>query len=239
MTEAKKTINVNFEEGGVADVTIDGTKVAEISPDGDVVAYTDKSAQLAKPAFPPSATTQTSTSLYVLFSPAFNSVSMYGARIEIAPEGDLTIYTNGKVFAKPAFANDTAVEALKIGMKMKDGTFYVGISPDTGRRMYAAPSDAPMRLDFNQAAKYAQDFEVGGKKGFRVPSLAELNVVRDALLQNEEMKATFNLTDLPGDGLYWSSASNVGSYAQCQRLSNGVPEYIDRSQGMLVRPVRS
>ena len=236
---AKKKIQVSLEEGGVADVTINGTKVAEISPDGNVVTFTDKGTQLAKPAAAPETAAKKGTSIDI--GESFNTVAMYGATVEAATDGSLIVYTNGKVFIKPAPANDTAVEALKIGMKMKDGTFYVGISPDTKQPMYAAPSDAPLKLNFNKAAEYAQDLEVAGKKGFRVPSLAELNVVRDALLQNEEMKKTFNLTGSLPDGWYWSSSPyyDHGGYARCQRLSDGSQYDGVRSYGLSVRPVRS
>lgn len=238
-TSAKKKIQVSLEESGVADVTINGTKVAEISPDGNVVTFTDKGTQLAKPAAVTEATEKKGTSINI--GEAFNTVAMYGATVEAATDGSLIVYTNGKVFTKPAPANDTAVEALKIGMKMKDGTFYVGISPDTKQAMYAAPTDAPLKLNFNKAAEYATDLEVGGKKGFRVPSLAELNVVRDALLQNEEMKKTFNLTGSDPDGWYWSSSpyGSNDACARCQRLSDGIQANDSRSFGLSVRPVRS
>jgi hypothetical protein len=163
---------------------------------------------------------------------------MFGATVEAAADGSLIVYTNGKVFTKPAPANDTAVEALKIGMKMKDGTYYVGTSPDTKQPMYAAPTDAPLKLNFNQATKYAQDLEVDGKKGFRVPSLAELNVVRNALLQNEEMKKTFNLTGLNPAGWYWSDTSYINLIAYGQRFSDGFQTVHLPLLESSVRPVR-
>jgi hypothetical protein len=237
MTEAtvsaKKKIQVSLEEGGTADVTINGTKVAEISPDGNIVTFTDKGIQLAKAE----AATKKGTSIDI--GEAFNTVAVYGAKVELAANGSLIVYTNGKVFTKPALANDTSVEALKIGMKMKDGTYYVGVSPDTKQAMYAAPSDAPLKLSFKKAADYAQDLEVGGKKGFRVPSEAELNVVRDALLQNKEMKKTFNLTGSDPDGWYWSSTPGNVTSARCQRLSDGDQSVDSRDNGLSVRPVRS
>lgn len=41
----------------------------------------------------------------------------------------------------------TKESAKKIGDVMKDGTIYAGISPDTGKEMYAAPVDAPQEHD--------------------------------------------------------------------------------------------
>jgi hypothetical protein len=140
---------------------------------------------------------------------------------------------------KLAAAKPLEPVALEVGEKMADGTFYVGISPDTKQALYAAPSDSPLKLNFNKAAEYAQDLEVDGKKGFRVPSLAELNVVREALFQNEEMKKTFNLTGSYPDGWYWSSTPDSGYYARCQRLSDGDQDDVFRYGGLSVRPVRS
>jgi hypothetical protein len=138
-------------------------------------------------------------------------------------------------------ANDTSVEALKIGTKMKDATYYVGISPNTKKPMYAAPSDAPLQLNFNKAAEYAQNLEVGGKKGFRVPSIDELCMMRYALLQNEEMKKTFNLTGWHLHGWYWSSSFFLGfnGCARCKRFTDGEQANNPRVYEMSVRPVRS
>ena len=95
-------------------------------------------------------------------------------------------------------------ENIQIGDKMKDGTIFAGISPDTKQPMYAASADSDFRMDFNLAVKYAKDLEVGDKKDFRIPSKAELNV----LFQNSEkgaLKGTFNLTGSCPDSYYWSS----------------------------------
>jgi len=237
----KKNLQVSLEERGVAEITINGAKVAEITSDGNVVPYADFQVKPASTY----ADAEKDAPIGVIKS--FNSVAVYGTTVEAAMDGSLIVYTNGKVFTNPATVNDTSVESLKIGMKMKDGTYYVGISPDTEQPMYAAPSDAPMKLDFNQAAKYAQDLEVGGKQGFRVPSLAELNVMRYALLQNEEAKATLDLANDTGflslKSWYWSSSPYSNEVevpaARCQRLRDGYTSHSRKSVGMSVRPVRS
>jgi hypothetical protein len=46
-----------------------------------------------------------------------------------------------------------------IGTMMPDGTIYAGISPDTGRPMYATPKDAPLTATFNEAGTYAQELD--------------------------------------------------------------------------------
>ena len=144
------------------------------------------------------------------------------------------------VKVKPAAANDTAISAakaaLEIGDKMADGTIYAGISPDTKRPMYAAPADAPRNMTFNKAEKYAKNLEVGGKKGFRVPTKAEL----DVLFQNREkgaLKGTFNLTGLDPDGYYWSSTPGSDISAWAQRFSDGDQNGDDRYDDSSVRCV--
>src|SRR4051794_158598 len=41
------------------------------------------------------------------------------------------------------------------GDKMPDGTIYAGISPDTGKPMFAASADAKLTMTFNEAKEYA------------------------------------------------------------------------------------
>ncbi|MCE9508093.1 MAG: fibrobacter succinogenes major paralogous domain-containing protein [Alphaproteobacteria bacterium] len=60
-------------------------------------------------------------------------------------------------------------------------------------------------MTFNQAAKYAKSLKVGGKKGFHVPSEAELKVLFDNRKKGA-LKGTFNLTGANRSGWYWSSA---------------------------------
>ena len=86
-----------------------------------------------------------------------------------------------------------ATSAKKVGYMMKDGTIFAGISPHTKQPMYAAPADAPVKMDFITAAKYAKKLKIGGKKGFRVPTKKELQVLFDNRKEGA-LKGTFNLT---------------------------------------------
>jgi len=115
------------------------------------------------------------------------------------------------VLGRSAASADTELPSLEpaIGMKMTDGSYFVGISPDTNLPMYAAPSNAPRLMNYDNAAKYARDLEVGGKKGFRVPSLAELYVLRKAIFMNEELRKTFYLVGTQPDGWYHSSSQDI------------------------------
>jgi len=72
------------------------------------------------------------------------------------------------VLRKIAVAND----------KMPDGTIYAGLSPDTGKKMYAMPADAPLTMSFNEAADYAAKLDAHGHRDWRVPTKAELKVRR-------------------------------------------------------------
>lgn len=67
-----------------------------------------------------------------------------------------------------------------IGDKMPDGTVYAGISPETGKAMYATPADAPLTMKFNAAKDYAQGLnaqKAHGHEDWHVPTKNELNVL--------------------------------------------------------------
>ena len=261
----------------IGTATINDIRV-EITPDSNVVVYYSSARVRIKPAIEAVATLEDRQA---------NTFVMYGAKVELADDGILTVYTNGGVKVKPAIvngtvtptaaANDTVAPTadltakrsglkrfftwatalvlgsgiivgsykicknpaddtatphsttvqdgaatptstiLEIGNRMPDGTIYAGISPDTKQPMYAAPADAPMSMDFNEAAEYAKGLEVGGKKDFRVPSLNELNV----LFQSRDkgaLKGTFNLTSSSPE-LHWSSTSDNAYVAWYKRFS--------------------
>jgi hypothetical protein len=79
--------------------------------------------------------------------------------------------------------------APKIGAKMPDGTIYAGISPDTGKPMYATPADAPLTMTFNEAAEHAKTAnsqKACGHRDWRVPTKAELNVHSTTALLSED-----------------------------------------------------
>jgi hypothetical protein len=63
---------------------------------------------------------------------------------------------------------------LKVGDRMPDGTIYAGVSPDSGKRLFAAAADAPRLMTFKDANHYAQTLEAHGHKDWRLPMRAEL-----------------------------------------------------------------
>jgi hypothetical protein len=64
-------------------------------------------------------------------------------------------------------------KAPKIGDKAADGWIYAGISPDTGKPMYAAPEDAGV-MSLKDGFKAAKALQQQGKAEARVPSIEEL-----------------------------------------------------------------
>jgi hypothetical protein len=90
------------------------------------------------------------------------------------PVLDLRNVTGEAAKAKaPANTN----QAPAPGDKMPDGTVFAGISPDTNKPMYASPADASLTMTFNDARKYAAQLDAHGNKDWRVPTMAELNVL--------------------------------------------------------------
>jgi len=124
-----------------------------------------------------------------------------------------------------------------IGDEMPDGTIYAGVSPDTGKAMYATPKDAPATFTFNEAAKYAKKLKAHGHKDFRVPTLDELNV----LYQNRnegKLKGTFNETGSYPAGWYRSSSQTNYGFAWDQRFSDGCQHACSKDYGSSLRCVR-
>ncbi len=51
----------------------------------------------------------------------------------------------------------TAVESQpRVGARMPDGSIYAGLSPETGKAMYATESDCPLTYTFKDAAGYGR-----------------------------------------------------------------------------------
>jgi hypothetical protein len=221
-------------------VTIGGVKV-EVSPDSNVVVYTNDGVQ-AKPAAASGEASAKGTQISI--SADFNTVVLNGATIERAAAGHLVISTPGTVITKPVLgsergpgpANDSAAKTKtthEIGDEMEDGTIYAGISPDTNEPMYARPKDEPGTYTFNQAANHAQ--KVGD--GFRVPTINELNVLYENRNKGK-LKGTFNETGSYPAGWYWSSSPYVNGNGWAQRFSDGYQDTSLRYGGSSLRLVR-
>ncbi len=103
---------------------------------------------------------------------------------------------------------------------MKDGTIYAGDSPSTHLPIYAAPADAPTRMVFSKAEKYAKELHVGDKHDFHLPDKEELQV----LYKNREkgaLKGTLNVTGSDTAGWYLSSTPGCNANAYGLRFSDG------------------
>jgi hypothetical protein len=131
-----------------------------------------------------------------------------GIEVAFNRGGGLTVYTNGDVKVRPAVNDDAkprAKTAPEIGDTMEDGAIFAGISPDTGRRMYTRPADAPLTMKWREAMNYAANLDAHGHKDWRLPSKDEL----DVLYQNRNkgaLKGTFRTVNR-GSGFarwYWS-----------------------------------
>jgi hypothetical protein len=122
----------------------------------------------------------------------------------------------------------------KIGDKMPDGTIYVGISPETGKAMYATPADASLTMTFNDAQKYAAQLDAHGHKDWRMPTKAELNV----LFNNRAAIGGFDISGSDPAGWYWSALPNLRWTAWGQRFSDGAQDTLNNYVHSSVRCVR-
>jgi len=133
-------------------------------------------------------------------------------------------------------------EKPEVGDKMPDGTIYAGISPDTGRAMYAAPADVyigdkPAQMTFAKAKWLAKNFQLGDNSDFRLPSERELN----ELFKNKNkgaLKGTFNETGKWRGGWYTSSSTDHILAVWQQRFSDGSSNNYDKIDVSSVRLVR-
>jgi hypothetical protein len=124
--------------------------------------------------------------------------------------------------------------APKVGDKMPDGTIYAGISPDTGKSMYAAPRDVSLMMQFNQARDYAARLDAHGHKDWRIPTKAELNV----LFNNRAAIGGFDISGSYPAGWYWSASPNLKWGAWDQRFSDGYQSPNNKNNHSSVRCVR-
>jgi hypothetical protein len=161
------------------------------------------------------------------------AVKVNGVRLEVHPDGSILVKTNGTV---DAFTNAdvtiwrAANEHGKLtprviwaeptpGDKMSDGTIYAGISPDTGKAMYAAPKDAPLTYTFDRAKEYAAKLDAHGHRDWGVPTKAELNVLWENRNRGK-LAGTFNETGSLSAGWYRSSSQTNHLLAWSQRFSD-------------------
>lgn len=121
-----------------------------------------------------------------------------------------------------------------VGEKMHDGTIYAGISPDTGKAMYATPADASLAMTFNEAKEYATRLDAHGHKDWHVPTKAELNV----LFNSRAAVGGFNVTASFPAGWYWSASPGNEWGAWGQRFSDGAQLNYTKRGPSSVRPVR-
>lgn len=107
---------------------------------------------------------------------------------------------------------------LEVGMKMDDGSIYVGKSPSTGEAMYTTPKDTSMLMNFNTAAAYTKELRAHGHNDWRLPTVEELKV----LIKNKNtgaLKGTFsgeNEDAAQLDGWYLSSTHTQFGYGKIQ-----------------------
>jgi len=249
---AKKKVHIDIEEG-VSTATLNGTKV-EISPEGNVVVFTNAGVR-TQPGAEESdidlGTQDTAATEDKQFSIGkdFNTVAMYGAKVELATDGRLTVYTNGTVTVKPAAANDTAMnaakDALEVGATMADDSIFAGLDSD-GKQILAMPTDLGVTLTFNDAAKQVKTLNSAralGHDDWQIPSLENLRVLQ----KNQNvgaLKGTFKTAVSSGSDYpdwYWSSTAyrDYSSLVHIVRFSDGY-ELWDRKDDFRLscRPVR-
>ena len=112
----------------------------------------------------------------------------------------------------------------EVGERMKDGTIFAGISPDTGKPFYAEDADGGeyLTMRWKTALGHAADSSAHGLRGWRLPTRAELGVMFENRGKGA-LKGTFNETGFTDAGWYWSSTSPFDFQAVATCFKDGEP----------------
>ncbi len=124
------------------------------------------------------------------------------------------------------------------GLRMPDGTIYAGISPDTGRALYAMPEDAGLTMTFNGAQSYASKLnkeKAHGHNDWHVPTAAELSI----LCYYYNAIGGFNLISASPASWYRTSSPAGRELTHIRRISDARGEVGMTSARLSVRCVRS
>lgn len=133
--------------------------------------------------------------------------------------------TEPKIGDNPRQVSHRAVDtdgasAPSIGAVMQDGTIFAGISPDTGKSMYAMPAGMLLTYTFNEAqrlADHANARKAQGHDDWRMPTRDELN----GLFNNCAAIGGFDLGGSYPSGWYWSGTAVNEGNVWCQRFKGG------------------
>ena len=115
------------------------------------------------------------------------------------------------------------------GGRREDGTVFVGVSPDTGRALFAAAADLSLSSTFNQMQDLAASFIGHGHRDWRPPTKNELRMIFD----NRAAIGGFDKS-----GTYWSITQDTSFSAWCQRFSDGKQAQHGVDMRHALRPVR-
>lgn len=116
----------------------------------------------------------------------------------------------------------------RIGAIMPDGAVYAGLSPENGRPLYVTPADATHNMNFDEATAYAAALDAHGHRDWRLPTRAELHLLRE----NRNAIGGF------GKGWYWSSTPSRKMAIWAENFAVGKAYTFTRDACMPVRCVR-
>ena len=113
----------------------------------------------------------------------------------------------------------------RIGELTPDGSKYIGISPNSGTKLFAAAVDAPELMNFGEADRYAKSLAVHEHKDWRLPTREELKI----LFNTRAEIGGFTTRDDGGVGhWYWSCTEIDGwtSSVWARDFTNGLGDWV-------------
>ena len=142
----------------------------------------------------------------------------------------------------------TAKKTLRPGHRMKDGTVFAGISPDTGENMFVTPRDIPGKpKTWEAAVEYAEGLDAHGHKDWSLPSEFELK----ELFNNKASIGNFDAGQRKTKRTYyyastretadndWWGGDPFADEVLAQDFRDGTRHWISRKEDVFrARPVR-
>ena len=132
------------------------------------------------------------------------------------------------------FIKENKKDEFDIGTIMSDGSIYAGVSPATGMPLYTTRQDAASPMTWVEADDYAARLWAHGHNGWRLPTIAEL----DLLFENRNLIGNFDILGGLDESWYWSATEEFGDYARIQHFTEGLQRLNTKNGKRLLRCVR-
>lgn len=196
-------------------------------------------------------TTEKNKASAIAMQDCTNSLTAAVNRLQLRGCGDLISYKRDGSNSNPGAPTDGScsvyhtggggIKACKAGARgdcsgapvggvCPDGTIYIGISADSGQRMYAMPIDAAGKFDWQTAFSYCEGFSGGGYNNWYVPYNSEVGAFYT-------LRSALGMDSRAGN-YYWTASVFNATTSYAMLIDDGVTYDLDSNSKFLVRCIR-